>query len=126
MFTPSSHHVYRVVDGDSGDSGDNPRNTWPATWRQRWRLSPLPASILGLSRPSPREREGSAFPLAWAHIKNRRTTTRPWKTTGRQGLPALPMGARVTPKIRLTASSTSAKSEPYQRCPRQHPGGQNL
>ncbi|RXE51338.1 hypothetical protein B4O85_20975 [Pseudomonas azotoformans] len=40
MFTPSSHLVYRVEDGDSGDSGDNPRITWPAAWRQRWRLSP--------------------------------------------------------------------------------------
>ena len=66
---------------------------------------------LGTSRPSPREREGSAFPLAWAHIKNRPTTTRPWKTTGHQGLPALPIGARVTPKILLTASRTSAKPD---------------
>jgi len=126
MFTPSSHLVYRMEDGDSGDTGDNPRNTWSAAWRQKWRLSPLQASLLGLSRPSPREREGSAFPLAWAHIKNRRTTTRPWKSTGLQGLPALPTGARAAAKILLTASRTSAKPEPYQRCPRQHPGSQNL
>jgi hypothetical protein len=120
MFTPSSHLVYRVEDGDSGDSGDNPRITWPAAWRQRWRLSPLQVSLLGLFRPSPREREGSAFPPAWAHIKNRRMTTRPWRTTGFQGLPALPIGARAAPKIRLTASRTSAKPKLYKRCPRQH------
>ena len=34
MFTPSSHLVYRVEDGDSGDSGDNPRRFWPGAWRQ--------------------------------------------------------------------------------------------
>lgn len=79
-----------------GDRGGDCRRCKPLSWT---------------SRPSPREREGSAFPLAWAHIKNRPTTTRPWKTTGHQGLPALPIGARVTPKILLTASRTSAKPD---------------
>ena len=58
MFKPSSHLVYRVEDGDTGD---NPRGAWPAAWRQMWRLSPLQASLLGLFRPSPRGREGSAL-----------------------------------------------------------------
>lgn len=79
-----------------GDRGGDCRRCKPLSWT---------------SRPSPREREGSAFPLAWAHIKNRPTTTRPWKTTGHQGLPALPIGGRVTPKILLTASRTSAKPD---------------
>ena len=69
---------------------------------------------------------GQVHAITQAHIKNRRTTTRPWKATGLQGLPALPIGARFAPKIRLTASRTSAKPEPYKRCPRQHPGSQNL
>ena len=69
---------------------------------------------------------GQVHAITQAHIKNRRTTTRPWKTTGLQGLPALPIGARVAPKILLTASRTSAKPELYKRCPRQYPGSQSL
>ncbi len=69
---------------------------------------------------------GQVHAITQAHIKNRRTTTRPWKATGLQGLPALPIGATAAPKIRLTASGTNAKPEPYKRCPRQHPGSQNL
>ena len=122
MFKPSSQLVYRVEDGDSGDSGDNPRNTWSAAWR----LSPLQASLLGLFRPSPRGREGSAFPSSWAHIKNRRTTTRPCNATDFQGHPALPIDATVVPIMLLTANRTSVTPEPYKRCPRQHPGSQNL
>ncbi|MNL36143.1 hypothetical protein D3C87_1582120 [compost metagenome] len=69
---------------------------------------------------------GQVHAITQAHIKNRQTTTRLWKTTGLQGLLALPIGARVASKIWLTVSRTSAKPEPYQRCPRQHPGSQNL
>ncbi|MNJ41271.1 hypothetical protein D3C77_361900 [compost metagenome] len=69
---------------------------------------------------------GQVHAITQAHIKNRQTTTRPWKATGLQGLPALSIGATAAPKIRLTSSRTSAKPELYKRCPRQHPGSQNL
>ena len=56
---------------------------------------------------------GQVHAITQAHIKNRQTTTRLWKTTGLQGLLALPIGARVASRIWLTASRTSAKPEPY-------------
>jgi len=36
------------------------------------------------------------------------------------------LAQQLPPKILLTASRTSAKPELYKRCPRQHPGSQNL
>ena len=42
--------------------------------------------------------DGQVHAITQAHIKNRQTTTRPWKATGLQGLPALSIGATAPPK----------------------------
>ena len=41
---------------------------------------------------------GQVHAITQAHIKTRRTTTQPWKTTGLQALPALSIGATVPPQ----------------------------